>query len=330
MVCSQYEYGNPAWGPSHEYRNVYESLAQLFEPVRLFDFMALSRDMSKQEMNRRLLAQVAEDHPEWVVIVPIGDEVIPEMVGELRHRTVTTGYFFDDMWRVEFARKWAKYLTHITTSDVNGLSKHNDAGYRNVIFSPFGYNHRRYCKLDEVDKKYDVTFVGQYHPYRAWVLRRLRRAGIEVSTWGLRWGTSPQLAHEKMVQVFNTSRINLNLSNTVSWDLRYLLSSPRAIKNTMQSAKTHEQMKGRHFEICGCGGFQLSYYVEGLERAYEIGEEISIYGDVDDLVWKIRHYLRHQDKREEIAARGYKRSLAQHTMEQRMLALARASGVIPS
>ncbi len=328
VACSQYEYGNPAWGHSYDYRNVYESLADLFEPVVLFDFVALSKEMPREAMNRRLLTQVAKERPDWVVIVPFKDELIPEMLGELRGCTVTTGYFFDDPWRVAFTQTWAKYLTYFTTSDVNGLARHNDAGFRNVIFSPFGYNDRLYHKLEQVDRKYDVTFVGQYHPYRAWVLGRLRRAGIPVAAWGTRWRTTRQLSHEEMVRVFNQSAINLNLSNTVSWDLRYLLSSPKGIYDTLRSQKTHEMIKGRHFEICGCGGFQLSYYVEGIERAYEIGEEIAIYNDVEDLVRKIRYYLRHQEEREEIAARGYKRSLLEHRMEQRMLALAQASGVL--
>ncbi len=330
VACSQYEYGNPAWGHSYEYRNVYESLADVFESVTLFDFVALSKEMPREGMNRRLLKEVEEERPDWVVIVPFKNELMPEVVGELRARTVTTGYFFDDFWRVEFTQRWGKYLTYFTTSDVNGVSRHKEAGCQNVIFSPFGYNHRRYQKLEEIDKKYDVTFVGQYHPYRAWVLGRLRRAGIDVSAWGIRWANTHQLSQEDMVRVFNQSRINLNLSNSVCWDLRYLVSSPRALRNTLLSAKTRESIKGRHFEIPGSGGFQLSYYAEGLERVYRIGEEIAIYNDVEDLVWKIRHYLRHEDEREEVATRAHARSLSEHTMEQRMLALARASGVCSS
>jgi len=297
--------------------------------LSLFDNVALSKEITMEAINRLILAYVPDECPDWVVICPFKDELIPEMLGELRDQTVTTGYFFDDMWRVAFTQTWGQHLTYFTTSDVNGLSKHNEAGLRNAIFSPFGLNHRRYHKLDQVEKKHDVSFVGQYHPYRAWVFSRLRRAGIDVDVWGIRWGTTRQLSHEEMVRVFNESRINLNLSNSVSWDVRYLLSSPRAIRNTLRSPKTRESVKGRHFEIPGCGGFQLSYYVEGLERFYEIGTEIAIYSDVDDLVWKIRHYLRHQDEREQIAASGRARSLTEHTMEQRMLTLARASGVLP-
>ena len=38
-----------------------------------------------------------------------------------------------------------------------------------------------------------------------------------------------------------------------------------------------KQIKGRNFEIPGCGGFLLTDYVPGLERYFQIGEEIVCY-----------------------------------------------------
>ena len=120
-----------------------------------------------------------------------------------------------------------------------------------------------------------------------------------------------------MVQIFNESKINLNFSNSTSWDIRYLLSSPRALLNSLRSPKTIEQIKARHFEISSCGAFQLSYYVEGLERQYVIGEEIAIYLDQEDLIQKVKFYLNNDSLREKIAERAYHRSLRQHTFERR-------------
>src|SRR5690606_29180250 len=111
---------------------------------------------------------------------------------------------------------------------------------------------------------------GQYHPHRAWYFRQLKKAGIDVNAWGYGWPNG-RISFNDMIDVFNHSKINLNMSNCVSWDLRYLLSSPNAIKDTLNSlrladSKTREMVKARHFEINACGGFQLTYYVEGLER----------------------------------------------------------------
>jgi len=127
----------------------------------------------------------------------------------------------------------------------------------------------------------------------------------------------------------NQSRINLNLSNCISWDIRYLCSPYPPFRRTLRAwrqagyaarhtdLKTVEQVKGRHFEINACGGFQLSYYVEGLERMYSIGEEISLFESPEDLIEKTRYYLKHDEEREAMAKYGYLRTLSDHSMEKR-------------
>jgi spore maturation protein CgeB len=121
-----------------------------------------------------------------------------------------------------------------------------------------------------------------------------------------------------MVDVFSQSRVNLNISNSRHWDLRYVLSSYRALRTTLRSPKDREQIKARHFEIAGCGGFQLTYYCEDLERHFVIGDEVAVYLDPDDLVDKVRFYLAHDEERERIAAAGYERARRDHTAGRRL------------
>ena len=135
------------------------------------------------------------------------------------------------------------------------------------------------------------------------------------------------VSHGDMVRLFNESKISLNLSNSASWDARYLASSPRALINRVRSPKTIEQIKARHFEINGCGGFQLSYYVEGLEHYYDIGNEIGIYADVDDLIGKIRLYLKDESLRDAVARAGYQRTLAEHTFSRRFRSVFQRMGI---
>ena len=130
-----------------------------------------------------------------------------------------------------------------------------------------------------------------------------------------------------MVQLFNESRINLNLSNSASWDVRYLSSSTSALINLLRSEKNTEQMKARIFEVSGCGAFQLSYYVEGLTKCYDIDREIGVYTDINDLVEKIRFYLGHEVLRESIAAAAYKRTLGEHTFACRFQAIFQMMGL---
>jgi len=312
---------------SYEYHNFQKPLEKMGHSVLPFDFIEVMRTHGRDEMNRKLLATVKEYHPDIVIFVPHTDQFIPEIVDEIGQHSITLCYFFDDMWRIEYSRFWARHFNFVTTSDVNGLRKFRDAGFTNVIYSPFACNTDVYCRK-ELPKIYDVTFVGGYNPYREWYINDLRRAGIDVRVWGVGWA-SGMITSEDMINIFNQSRINLNLSNCISWDIRYLFAPFPPIKRTLRALrqalhairhsdmKTVEQVKGRHFEINACGGFQLTYYVEGLERMYSIGEEISIFLSTDDLIEKTQYYLKHDEEREAIAKRGYLRTQSDHPMEKR-------------
>jgi spore maturation protein CgeB len=316
---------------SYEYHNFQRPLEKLGHAVLPFDFLEVMHAHGRDEMNQKLLATVKEYLPDIVFFVPHTDQFIPEIVDEIGRLAITLGYFFDDMWRIEYSRFWARHFSFVSTSDVNGLRKFRDAGFTNVIYSPFACNTDVYCNRN-MPKLYDVTFVGQHNAYREWYINNLKRASIDVRVWGLGW-PSGMITSEDMIIIFNQSRINLNLSNCVSWDARYLFAPFRSVKNTLRvwrqvmhsirhtDMKTVEQVKGRHFEINACGGFQLSYYVEGLERHYQINEEIALYDSREDLVDKVCYYLKHDDEREAIAQRGYERTLKEHTMEQRFTLL---------
>jgi len=312
---------------SYEYHNFQKPLEKLGHAVLPFDFMEAMHAHGREEMNRKLLVTVKEYLPDIVIFVPHTDQFIPEIVDEIGRFAMTLCYFFDDMWRIEYSRFWAHHFNFVTTSDVNGLQKFRDAGFINVIYSPFACNTDIYCRR-ELPKIYDVTFVGQYHPHREWYLDCLKKGGINVRVWGMGW-PSGMINLEDMISIFNQSRINLNLSNCASWDIRYVFTPFRSVKNTLRvwrqavhatsrpDMKTVEQVKGRHFEINACGGFQLSYYVEGLERMYSIGEEIALFVSPEDLIEKTQYYLKHEEEREAIAKRGYLRTRSDHTMEKR-------------
>jgi len=318
LVAMLYDYGIEERGYSYEYYNFYQPLEEIHGDVQMFDFMTLFKQKGKQSMNQELLYLVKESRPDLVMFSLYTDQFVPEMVDDLRKYTKTLCFFHDDGWRVEFSRFWARHFDWFTTPDSHRVQEYRHLGYYNAIHFPYACNPAIYKKLS-LPKKYDVSFVGLASPYRKWLIRKLEKAGINVYAAGSGWPVG-HLTQEEMIRVFDQSKINLNLSNSKSWDVRYLLSlisSPRGLYSWLRSPKNVEQMKARPFEINGCGGFQLSHYVEGSEHYYEIGQEIVIHLDVDDLIRKAKYYLAHDDEREAIAGSGYQRTLAEHTYAQR-------------
>lgn len=328
IVSMYYDYGEKGRGISGDYYYFIQPLKELGINVLYFDYMSIYKKLGREEMNKNLLKKIVTEKPNLVIFVPFTDQFLPSVIDEINNYTITIGYFFDDPWRIEYCSFWAKHFTYVTTSDINGIKKWRDRGYENFIYSPFGCNQNLFIKKN-LPKIYDVTFIGSYHPYRAWLIKKLQQFGIDVKVWGYGWRNG-RVTFEQMVDIFNQTRINLNLSNNDSFDFRYifyfkrpLVETLRVLKKTYQNfllndQKIKEMIKARHFEINACGGFQLSFYVEGLEKFYEINKEIVIYESLEDMIEKIKYYLKHQDEREEIAYLGYKRTLSDHTMVKRL------------
>ena len=97
---------------------------------------------------------------------------------------------------------------------------------------------------------------------------------------------------DDMVDVINSYKIHLNCN--ISNDINY-----------------------RTFETTGCGTFLLTNYTPGLEKLFDIGKEIVVYNDLNDLDNKVRYYLENEEEREKIAKAGYERSKKDHTYYER-------------
>ncbi|TMK39897.1 MAG: glycosyltransferase family 1 protein [Actinobacteria bacterium] len=80
-------------------------------------------------------------------------------------------------------------------------------------------------------------------------------------------------------------------------------------------------MKGRNFEVPGCGGFLLTERLPHLERYFELDREIGVYDGIDDLVERIGYWMSHPRERAEVAGAGYRRVLAEHTYDHRFSAI---------
>jgi spore maturation protein CgeB len=328
LVAMKYDYGDEKRGLALDYYYFEEPLKNLGYTVISYDFMGICKEKGKDKMNALLLELVQNEQPDIVFVVPFTDQFKPSTIDAITSITTSVAYFFDDAWRVEYSRFWSKHFTFVTTSDVNGVKKWESQGCTNFIYSPFGSNQRIFRKENTVFH-YDVTFVGGYHPYRAWIIRQLKEAGINVQAFGYGW-PSGRLDFEEMVAIFNQSKINLNLSNNEFFNLHYLFTAKNGLKNTgrlillglrnafKKELKTKEMVKARHFEISACGGFQLSYGVEGLETHFRIGEELVTYDSIGSLIEKVKYYLVHETERSSIADKGYQRALADHTMDMRL------------
>jgi spore maturation protein CgeB len=277
-------------------------------------------------MRRDLLAAASEAAPDVAFFCLFTDELDTATIEGVAHAgdCPTVNWFADDHWRFEsFTRQMAPAFSLAVTTDQDSLPKYAAAGIENVLLSQWACNRYAYSRVAEVIE-HQVTFVGQAHGSRPALIGRLRAAGHEVQCWGLGWEAG-RLDHDAMVRAFATSRVNLNLANS-SEPPNSLRARVGKLLGRGEPPRP-SQIKGRNFEVPGCGGFLLTERVPHLERYFEPGREIAVYDDEDDLQEQLAYWLANEDERAAVADAGYRRVLAEHTYDQRFAAIFAAAGL---
>lgn len=317
-VLMQWDYGKRERGESLEkacfYSNLTECAAHV-EPLWIDDYL-----QRKDELQKLVLAKAEELQPDLVFFVPIRDEVSIETLDILKKKYATFGWFGDDQWRFDnYTRLYAPHYTYVSTTDPSSVAKYRAIGMDPVLTQ---WAAQPFCSsrgpLGPGEKyQFDVSFIGGANPYRQWFISFLRKQGITVHCFGAGWPNG-RISFTEMEEIFRKSKINLNLSNSVSHDVRFILGGPRNFVNYLKSTKRVEQMKARNFEIPLAGGFQLTNYVAGLERYFRIWEEIGVYALPEDCAHLIGQYLHDDDLRTKICQAGFERACAEHTYFHRL------------
>jgi spore maturation protein CgeB len=323
IIAMKYAYGDPKQGLSYEWNHIYLGLKEQFQTT-FFDFLADCQAPSQEKMQQKLLEEIRNTRPDIIIYMPYTEQFSTEFVSSLKRYAKTFCFFLDDTWRIDYVNRWAPCFDAFSTTNPFGESLYAERGLSQAIFLPDGVNERLFNNR-KLKRDIDVSFVGSWHPYRHWLINQLKKTGIHVETYGHRWPNGT-IETDKMIEVFNRSKISLNISNSITWDARYMLSYPRGLLNAIRSKKIGDQLKGRHFEIPACGALQMSFYANGLGLVFDIDKEIAVFNGRDDLIELIKYYLKNHTEREKIAEAGYQRTLRDHTYSDRFHAIFKRLG----
>lgn len=307
-----YNYGKPAEGFSYEHCNI---------------------EAGFKDCAEHGLFEVDFWHPDKAQAVPIATEYdaifhvafnetldLPEGVAKLalRQDIPVIQWDCDSSWRFHhwiLPRK--DRVSHFVTTHSATVPWYQQQGMK-VIKSQWAGSPL--YKSEALEKLYEVSFVGQKHGrmpdgrfLRSEIVNAFLAAGLPVDLFGNYWDGYERwhgyvVDHQEIVNVFNQSRICLNLSNPWHYG-------------------TMPQIKGRHFEIPQAGGFQLCTPADDLESYFVEDKEIVVARSVPELVEKARYYLEHATERETIAAAGHRRMLQEHQWYHRLTDIFKGIGL---
>lgn len=300
----KWDYGEKSRGTSFEHDNFYPSLKQWHRvsDFEHFDFVELGKVHGVDKMSKMLMDRVQGFCPDAIFSVFFDPNHDPrrDVINQIRTycKTKVFAWFCDSHYRYDtFDKLWAPYVDYCITTSTGALERYSRDGFKNKVIKSQWAASPTYIKKD-MQKTYDISFVGQPHGDRRMVIDKIKSSGIPINIFGTGWGElGRRLSFEDMVNVFNQSKINLNLNNACT--------------------ARQQQIKGRNFEVPACGGFLLSGTTENLGDYYNIGNEIVCYTNTDDMIDKIRYYLKEDAKREKIALAGYNRTISDHTYSKR-------------
>lgn len=314
-VHMRWDYCDPARGPSPENVWFYENLRRLAPASEVFYYDEFIDDLPLLKL--KLFEKAAVFSPDLIFFVPFTDQFSPETLDQLKAKWPTCAWFGDDTWRFDsYSSRLAPHFTKVLTTDVFSLEKYRRLGVE-ALLTQWAAEPQPGKPFPPAEYRYKVSFVGGRNPVRAWFVDRLACLGVKVECFGAGW-PSGRVSFSEMDEIFRVSRINLNLSNSVPRDIRYVLGGPANLFNYLRSRKTAEQIKARNFEIPLAGGFQLTNYVPDLERYFDIGRETAVFSAPEDCAQKIGYYLAHEPERAAIAAAGRARALREHTYLHRL------------
>jgi len=184
-----------------------------------------------------------------------------------------------------------RYFDLSLTTSKSALKKYLVEGCK-VMYKEYGANENIYKKIN-LEKKYDVVFIGANYGIRKEYIDYLIKNGINVYAKGDGWSNG-FASDKEMITLFNKAKIVLGFATVGKNDDIFIL-------------------KGRDFEVPLTGSFYITGFHKELEEYFELHKEIETYNSKEDLFEKVQYYLKNEDKREEIAENGYEKCLKNYT-----------------
>lgn len=303
LICAaaKYAYNDKSRGVSYEYDTVFNSLKSVYPDASFID---VYQKNGCQELLERI-ESLPNKPQSRLLYIPYRGILSPTMLNKIRRKVEVGIFYLDDTWRQDIVTAYHTYCDWFTTSDPKHHWRYGGRLAKKAKFLPFGFDstvtkaaNRQFSRRD-----IKVSFVGARNDYRNFVINSLAKKGIEVACYGNGWPNG-SVTKLEFNDIIGRSKISLNLSNSVHWDLRHLTQNPLSILRNIKSRKTIEQFKARHLEIAALGACQLSFYCLGIENILKIGDEIIIYPNIDEIPYILKSLT--EEEAAAIAARAQK------------------------
>jgi spore maturation protein CgeB len=200
----------------------------------------------------------------------------------------------------------------IVSSLPNLVSHFRGLGLKCVANS-LAFEHTVLDRLPDEEPTIPVVFVGtlsKHHASRTALLEHLCNH-VDIEIWG-----------EGVKDLPNDSSVRSRYKGP-SWgiDMYRLLRKSRIAINQHIDIAGNYANNCRLYEATGVGTMLITDRKSNLSDIFEPGKEVAAYGNHEECVELIEHFLRNEEDRVSIARAGRERTLRDHTYRDKMLEL---------
>lgn len=271
-----------------------------------------------------ILKIVETEKPDFVFTLK-GEKFSPDYVRKIKASGCTTILWFTVLFLEDWMITLAQEFDFVLVNADNNRIFLEEKGVRNVHWFHQGFDPEFFgiANLPDgnISEKYyaDVAMIGSMgkpiYQKRSELVARLRQEKIDIKWWG------PRLSRQLRNLRYFWTGVHL------AWAGRevYMKDFADVIQHTRifigQDADTPvpgKYLSNRIFAVMGCGGFYLGRRTPGMETVFDIGREMDVFDTDDEMLEKIRYYLKNEEARRRIARAGQQRVLTDYTYEQQM------------
>lgn len=248
-----------------------------------------------------------------------------EQVDAIRNQGIRTAIWLtDDPYYTDITLGIAPHYDYVFTLELNCIELYERHGCPEVHYLPFAaYLPQFHPNTFPTIHRRDVSFIGSGYWNRVNYFNPIlpRIMSHQTVFNGIWWDRLPDfrkykhkielnrwMSPEETKDVYNGTKIVLNLHRSHEDDSvnNNSLKIPALSPNP------------RTFEINACATLQLTDARADLSRFYTPGVEIETYETAAEMMDKIEYYLANENKRREIALRGFERTWKEHSYHHRI------------
>jgi hypothetical protein len=289
---------------NHDYQEFHvEEFSRYFSKVHLLYYVDFALRNDIQKMENRIRNLVKEKNIDCIILFQwhtyYGLSV--QFLAELQKSLTVVLWLFDGEYSFHsFGKYYGQATDLVVTTDYYGKYAYEQLGISSIFYLS-SYGKDTYKPLP-VKQDIDVSFVGALKYDRGYFLDYLVENGITVQRYGRNSPSGP-LSESEMIEIFSRSKINLNFTK---------FGGEKEFYNDEPLNFRVRQIKGRVVELGLCKAFCLTEASPAIEKLFDVGAELDVFSTAEQLLEKVRFYLEHKVKREDLASNLRKKCLEEY------------------